>query len=134
MSHKMKLSEILKATGAKDWKEAVVRLGYADMFGLGNHILAFRVNIEKPEEVRRIVSLIDFYNNFEGAPLAEMLASLIESGKVMYITFGRAYSPGLHVMVKNPEENRAMVTELLKGFAPDELEEYGPYGIRAWWD
>lgn len=131
--HTIKLKEILKATGAKDFKEAVVRLGYGEMFGLDEHF-DFRMNIEDPEQVRRIVSLIDSYNEFEGESLAEVLASLIESGKLMYITFGRAHSPELHVFMKNPEENRAGMMELLKRFSPDELDEYGPYGIRAWWD
>lgn len=133
--HKMKLSEILKATGSKDWKEAVVKLGYGEMFGLGHdQHFDFRINLDKPEQVRRIVSLVNFYGTLEGVSLAQMLAMLMEDGVVMYISFGRAYSPELHVFMKNPEGNRAAVTELLQGFAPKELEEYGPYGIRAWWD
>lgn len=133
--HNMKLKEILKATGAKDWKEAVVRLGYGEMFGLDDdQWFDFIIRLSKPEEVMRILPLPWQYGNFEGEKLAEVLASLIQSNTVMYIEFGRRGSPELHVFLREPGVNREPVTDLLKMFNPDELEEYGPYGIRAWWD
>lgn len=134
--HEMKFKDILKVTGAKDWKEAVVRLGYGEMFGLDpDQWFDFRgITLERPEEVHRIVSLIDVYNDFQGEPLADVLASLIEAGKVMYVEFGRAGSPVLHVFVRDPESNRHRVMEVLRKFGPSELDEYGPYGIRAWWE
>lgn len=133
--HKVNLKEVLKATGAKDWNEAVVRLGYADMFGQPDlQILDFIIKLTKPEEIRRIVSLIDFYNNFEGENLSEVLAALVEQGRVMYVEFGRAGSPVLHVFMRNPENDRATMMDLLRKFGPDELDEHGPWAIRAWWD
>lgn len=133
--HTMKLKEILKATGAKDWKEAVVRFGYGEMFGLADdQWFDFIIRLVTPEEIRRIMPLIDFYNEFEGESLSDVLAALMENGTIMYLEFGRRGSPELHVFMRNPETNREPMTALLKRFSPDELEEYGPYGIRAWWD
>lgn len=133
--HTMKIKEILKATGAKDWKEAVTRFGYGEMFGLDpDQFFDFRVRLTNPEEVHRIISLIESYNDFEGEPLAEALSSLMADGKIMYVEFGRAGSPELHVFVRNPEVNKGPMTEVLRKFGPSELDEYGPYGIRAWWD
>jgi len=133
--HNMKLKDILKATGAKDWKEAIARLGYGEQFGLSDtDLFDFIVRLEKPEQVLRILPLPWQYENYDGEHLAEMLSSLMQEGTVMYVEFGRRGSPELHVFMRNPETNRAPMTELLKRFGPDELEEYGPYGIRAWWD
>lgn len=132
--HKINLKDVLKATGAKDWKEAVVRLGYADMFGLPNQILDFSIKLGTPEEVRRIISLIDSYNEFEGEPIAEALATLMERHAVMYIEFGRAGSPVILIYMRNPINDRETMMDLLRKFGPDELGEAGPYGIRAWWD
>lgn len=133
--HNIKLKEVLKATGAKDWKEAVARLGFGEMFGLeDNQWFDFIIRLEKPEQVLRILPLPWQYGNFEGEKLAETLAALMESGAIMYVEFGRRGSPELHVFMREPAQNREPMTDLLKLFEPDELEEYGPYGIRAWWD
>lgn len=133
--HKLKLKEILKATGAKTWKEAVVRFGYGDLFGLeSGQFYDFVVRLGTPEEVMQIIPIIESYNEFEGEPIAEVLAQLMAEGTLMYVEFGRAGSPVLHVFMRNPQENRAPMMEILKRFSPDELDEFGPYAIRAWWD
>lgn len=133
--HNMKLKEILKATGAKDWKEAVARFGFGEMFGLEhNQWFDFIIRLSTPEEIRRILPLPWQYGNFDGEKLAEALAALHEAGRIMYLEFGRRGSPELHVFMRNPEGDREPLTDLLQMFGPDELEEYGPYGIRAWWD
>lgn len=134
--HNIKAKDILKATGAKDWKEAIVKLGYGERFGLGleDRILDFSVKLGTPEEVLRIMSQIDAYNNFRGEELAEVIATLMHQGTIMYVEFGRRGSPELHVFMRNPEDDRQKMMDLLTKFSPDELDEAGPYGIRAWWD
>jgi hypothetical protein len=131
----MKLKEILKATGAKDWKEAVARFGFGEQFGLdSDQWFDFIIRLTTPEEIMRIMPLPWQYGNFEGEKLAEILASLMKQGIVMYVEFGRRGSPELHVFMRDPENAREPMMDMLKRFSPDELEEYGPYGIRAWWD
>lgn len=133
--HNMKLKEILKATGAKDWKEAVARFGFGEMFGLADdQWFDFIIRLTTPEEIMRIMSLVGQYGEFDGENLGEVLASLMQQGTVMYVEFGRRASPELHVFMKNPEINREAMMALLQKYGPSELEEYGPYGIRAWWD
>jgi hypothetical protein len=133
--HKVNLKEVLKATGAKDWNEAVVRLAYADLFGLPeNQILNFNIRLSRPADVRRIISLIESYNKFEGEPIAEALATLMEQGTVMYVEFGREGSPVLHIFMNKPNDNRAAMMDLFRKFGADELDEFGPWAIRAWWD
>lgn len=131
----IKLKEVLKATGAKDWKEGVARLGFGEMFGLeDNQWFDFIIRLTTPEEITRILPLPWQYGNFEGQKLAEALAALMQAGRIMYLEFGRKGSPELHVFMRHPEVDREPFMDLLKMFEPNELEEYGPYGIRAWWD
>lgn len=133
--HKMKLSEILKATGAKSFKEAVVKLGYGEEYGLAdNEWFNFRIRLNNPEEIMRILPLPWQYENFDGGNLAEVLATLMQQGTVMYVEFGRANSPELIVFMRTPETNRETMMDILRTYNPDELGEFGPYGIRAWWD
>jgi len=134
---RMKLEEVLKVTGAQDWNEAIVRLGFGPQFGLppDYQILDFTVRLSKPGDIRRIVSQVNFGNDWKGGdPLAEVLAALVEYGTVMYIEFGRRNGEVLHVYMRNPQADRETMMDLLKRYEPDELDEYGPYGIRAWWD
>jgi len=130
----LSLKEILKAAGARTWKEAVVRLGYADVFGLEDHMFDFLVRLSDPEEAARIISEIGVYNNFDGEAVAEFVGSLMHSKVIMYVEFGRRGSPELHVYVRDPETQKDVVREALERLGPDELEDFGPYGLRAWWD
>ncbi len=133
----MKLEKVLEATGAKDWNEAVVRLGFGPQFGLSPdyQILDFTVRLGKPADIRRIISQINFANDWKGGDsLAEVLAALVEHGDVMYVEFGRKNGAVLHVFMRNPETDRDTMMDLLRKYGPNELDEYGPWGIRAWWD
>lgn len=128
------LKNLLKVTGAKDWKESIVRLGFGEMYGLAdNQWFNFILRLNTPEEIRRIIPLVGQYRGLDSNDLAEAMATLMENGTIMYVEFGRENSPVIHVFMRHPEENRAKMTALLERLDANEIGEFGPYGIRASW-
>lgn len=132
-SEDIRLKDVLKATKALSWEEAVVKLGYGDLFGLEKGF-DFRIRLSRPQQISHLLSLVGSYNNYDGEMLGPILAQLMADSVLMYIEFGRAGSPELFIYMYRPEENRSRIEALARTWEADEIGEWGPYGIRLWWD
>lgn len=131
----LSLKSVLRATKSDFWEEAIVKLGYADQFGIElDRPFEFVVRLHGPGEAERVISMVGQYNEFDGEAVGALVGQLMDQGVLMYAEFGRLGSPDLRLYVREPEENREGVRDLLARLRPDRLEDWGPYGLHAWWD
>jgi hypothetical protein len=133
-----------------------VKLVYGEDFHLPARLLDTKIDAhgQRVLELADAIEQIQSYNNFRGPDLACQLQYLHQKGCIMYARFGREGSPVIYLnppywtnQASNSKqekgrpysevERNAMKKEILKSLSrlePDELDDAGTYGIRAWWD
>lgn len=148
--------KILDATESRNVTEFLVKLVYGEDFHLPARLLDTKIDAhgQRVLELADAIEQIQSYNNFRGPDLACQLQYLHQKGYIMNARFGREGSPVIYIKPpywtnqasngqrdsKRPyseAERNEMKTEILKSLKrldPDELNDTGLYGIRAWWD
>jgi hypothetical protein len=130
-------AQVLKALKAGSCAEAVVKMGYGDLFGMEEcRILNFLTGNLRPDRAAELVRLVVEYNDFKGDDVADALLGLHEAGWLEYVIFGRAASPVLHILpnMKLLEEAKEQVRQAMRALKAEEIDDDGPYLIRAWWE
>ena len=147
---------ILEATESRNVTEFLVKLVYGEDFHLPARLLDTKIDAHGQHvlELADAIEQIQSYNNFRGPKLACQLQYLHHKGYVMGAKFGREGSPVIYLSPpywsnqasnSNDENGRqysetertVMRNEIMKSLKrldPDELEDTGLFGVRAWWD
>jgi hypothetical protein len=130
-------AQVLKALKAGSCAEAVVKMGYGDLFGMEEcRILDFKTGNLRPDRAAELVRLVAEYNDFKGDDVADALLGLHEAGLIEYVIFGRAGSPVLYILpnMKALDAAKEQVRQAMSALKAVEIDDDGPYLIRAWWD
>lgn len=147
---------LLESAESKTVTEFLVKLVYGEDFHLPARLLSTKIEAHGPQvlELADAIEQIQSYNNFRGSRLACQLHYLHHKGYLMEAKFGREGSPVIYLSPpywsnqtsNSKEEKGTQYSELerarmkneilrsLKRLEPDELDDTGLYGIRAWWD
>jgi hypothetical protein len=149
-------AKLLEATKSSTVIEFLVKLVYGEDFHLPARLLDTKIEAHGKQvlDLADAIEQIQSYNNFRGPKLACQLQYLHQKGYVMDAKFGREGSPVIYInppywthQASNSRERNGraysqieyqhMKNEILrslKRLEPDELDDTGLYGIRAWWD
>jgi len=148
--------KILEATESRNVTEFLVKLVYGEDFHLPARLLDTKIEAHGSQvlDLADAIEQIESYNNFQGPKLACQLQYLHNMGYVMEARFGREGSPVIYInppywtnqasndteearielTARERAEIKKRIVESLKRLEPDELDDTGLYGIRAWWD
>lgn len=121
-------------------EEALVKIGYGDLFGLPVQLYNFRIDRLPPDRAAELLRLIGEYSDtFNGDEVADTILTMAAEGLVHYVNLGREGSPAVYVAhMLNTEDlgdpRLLRIVDFFKALGADEIEPDGPYIIRAWWD
>ncbi len=125
-----------KLVNAKSEEEAVIKIGYGDLYDLDVRLLWFRERINR-NRVRQVLALVPSYGRFRGKKVGKELEALIDNHFVDFVYFGREYSPVLYLHLTITEDQskaREIVEQVMRDRGAQEVQDDGLNSIRVWWD